>query len=698
MILLRFPGNARMSRAALSVCAVLCALSTFQCLEQPLEPIAPSWDLRVTLPLANRTHSLSEIVARDTSMLRAGAGGLISYAATLQTPATVVGDLISVRPPDTTAVIRFGTFAVSTPAMTVPLLLPWLPGGAMVPLPDTTVQFPALLEDIPTFESVTFAEGTIRLTVNNNLPVPVDVPGPVTLTDNLGRTVAVFTFSPPAVPANGSRTAVDNLADRSTAHQLTLSGLALHITGSVSPVQIPVGDLFALTLSTSQARARSAVFADIPPQRLADNDSTSIRLDDSTLVKELRFAAGSMHFSFVNHIDLDMLFKFRFRDMYRGAGAARVAYEDSIILPAGGSGNLDLPLAGCSIQSVDGNLLQSLETVTSVILPTGSGRRVTVNDTDRVEIRVTTLAPLLVDTAVGVIKPTWLNVNVPVAVNFGELPTRFSGQLNIPAAGLGLSTAISFGFPMDLYVVIGARTTPHGGWVYLSVPATQKRVPPGASSVQFDATEVGDFFSAFSGRLPDTLFVVGQVLVNPPEAYTPTLAGAGGIGRRSSFQGAVSLDIPLTLGIANGSYSDTLSLGDTTGDGAADFTVDRSRLRDIQNGTMYVEIENGLPLSVNMEVQLLDGTNLPLLAVPRAGETVGAASATVDAQGTVTAPASGRSVVVLQTRDVRQFDVARRMAYRLSFATPPAAGAVRFRLSDYVHVRIWTSFSYRVRG
>lgn len=686
-----------MSRTAVLLCSLVCALSTFQCLDQPLEPVAPSWDVRLTFPLANRTHSLSEIVARDTSMLHAGAGGLISYTASLQAPPTFVGNLIAIRPPDTTADVRIGTFAVDTPPMVAPLVLPWLPGGTTIPLPDTTILVNDLHQDIPSFSSVTFAEGVIRLSVRNNLPVPVDVPGPVTLTDNLGHVLAIFTFSPSTIPAHGSRTATDNLAGRTTAHQLTLSGLALHLAGSVTPVPIPVGDLFVFTLAIDQARARQAVFADIPAQRLVDNDSASLRLDDSTLVKELRLTSGRMHFSFTNRIDLALIFKFRFRELYRGSGATHVAYEDSIMLPAGGTGELDLPLAGCGIQSTDGNLLRSLRTVTSVILPASSGRRVTVSDTDKVEIRVSTLAPLVVDTAVGVIKPTWLDVHVPVAVNFGDLPTRFSGQLNIPAAQLGLSTAISFGFPMDLNIVIGARTGP-GGWVYLSVPATQKRVPPGASSVQFDATEVGGFFSAFAGRLPDTLFVIGQVLVNPPEVYTPTLAGAGGIGRTSSFGGAVGLDIPLTLGIADGSFSDTLSMGDTTGDGAADFTVNRSRFRDIQNGSMYLEIENGLPLAVNLQVQLLDGTDQALLTIPRAGDQVGVGSATVNAQGTVTAPASGRSTIVLQGADIRMFEVATRMAYRMSFATPPGAGAVRFRMSDYVRVRVWTSFSYRVNG
>jgi hypothetical protein len=333
-----------------------------------------------------------------------------------------------------------------------------------------------------------------------------------------------------------------------------------------------------------------------------------------------------------------------------------------------------------------------------VILPSASGQPVTVNDTDRVEIRLTTSAPLGIDTAVAVIQPTWLDVNVPVAVDFGELPTRFSGQLNIPAARLGLQTGVTFGFPMDLYLVIGARTTTGGSWVYLSIPATQKRIQPGTSSIQFDATEVGAFLSQFSGRLPDTLTVVGQVLVNPPEVYSPTLAGVGAIGRGSSFRGSINLEIPLQLGIVDGSYRDTLSIGDTTGDGNADYAVNRSRIRDINSGSVFIEIENGLPLAVGVQVHLLDPSRRTLLTVPRPGQQVGVGAAAADGAGNVTAPSSSRSVIQLSSAEVRMFDSTQFVAYSLTFSTTPAAGAVRFRISDYVHVRVWTALSCRVNG
>lgn len=42
------------------------------CAQEPLTPIVPSWDVDLTLPLAHRSCTLSQIVEKDTALLRAG--------------------------------------------------------------------------------------------------------------------------------------------------------------------------------------------------------------------------------------------------------------------------------------------------------------------------------------------------------------------------------------------------------------------------------------------------------------------------------------------------------------------------------------------------------------------------------------------------------------------------------------------------
>lgn len=683
-------------RGLVGIASVFFSFLSWNCFDKPLDPVMPTWNVDLTFPLAHRTYSLNDIVRKDTSMLRVGEGGRIIYAASVAAAPTLIGDRVSISLPDTTTQVNFGVFSIQSPPITKSLDIPWMPHGAAIPIPDTTIVVPGASVMIPTFQSVTFAEGILTLSLRNNLPVPMEVTQPVHLFDDQQRLVATFVFSPATIPPNSERSAFDDLENRTLSNQLLLSGLILHTPGSQTPVQTPDGDFIVATITPSDLKARQAVFAEIPPQSLANNDSARIILDDSTLVLDALLHSGQLGFSFQSRVNLPILFKFRMDELLRNSGGAFVAYEDSIFLPAHGAGSFDLSLAGYRIRSTDGDLLRSLRIVSSIVIPEGSGQPVTVNDTDKVELSLSSTAPFHIDTAVAVIKPTWLDINTPVVVDFGELPNRFSGQLNIPSASLNLGTGVTFGFPTDLYVSIAARRPVTGQWVYLHVPNSQKRIQPGVSTVNFSPSEVGQFFSQFAGSLPETLFVMGQVLVNPPEVYTPSVAGVGGIGRHSSFRGRVDIEVPLMLGISDGHYRDTLVVGDTTGDGNSDFN--KNRLREVNHGRLFVEVENALPLRVGFDLGLLDRAGYQLLRLPHDGSSINVAPATVDGSGNVTIPAQSRVMFELSSDHVRQFDPAELISYAVSLATTPGSPAVRFRTTDYVRIRVWSTLSYRVNG
>lgn len=674
---------------------ILLLFFSLHCFNQPLEPVAPSWDVNLSVPLANRHYTLSEIVEKDTSLLRAGVGGEIIYTSSIETAPTFVGDVITIHPEDTTTLVQFGAFNVAAAPLYAPIDIPWLPPGSSIPIPDTTLGFADVLNTIPTFRKVVMESGTISLTLENNLPVAMEVLDPVMLYDSQGRVVATFVFTPASIPANSARTATDNLAGRTLDNALRMNGLRCHTPGSVTPVPIPLGTLFAATLSTNNLRARRAELAAIPPQRLTDNDTTYLPLDDSTLVRELHLRSGRLQLQFASRVDLPMLFKFRLSELQRPVGNGFVAYEDSLSLPARGTGMAVLELGGNRIQSQSTNLINRLEVVSSVILPTGSSQPVTVSDTDKVMIAVSSLVDLVVDSAAAVLKPTWVPVSSEFPVSFGELPTRFSGQLNIPSASLGFATFSSIGFPVDLEIRVGGRTAA-GDSVFLEVPASQKRLETGTDFVQFDPAEVGQFLGRFPGQLPERLRIAGRVLINPPDVYLPTAAGVGRVGRHSSFGGNLDLQVPLMLGIVNGTYRDTLDIGDTTADGYRDYTLNKDALNDVNHGTTYIEVLNGMPLQIGVSLRLLDRSRQSLLLVPQSGQGVQVTAASVDGAGNVVLPAQSRASFALNQSEVRQFIPAEFLTYSFSLVTTPGSPAVRFRTSDYVRVRIWSTLSYRV--
>ncbi|MGA9116876.1 MAG: hypothetical protein WB626_08885 [Bacteroidota bacterium] len=666
------------------------------CLEGPLDPVLPSWDVELTLPLTRRSYSLLEVVEKDTGMLRVGSGGEIIYRAHAPIPPTPIGDLLRLLPPDTSARIRFGAFSVSMPQVIIPLSVPGFPSGVTVPLPDTTVHMPEGTDTLDSFERILVRSGFLRLTLANALPVPVEILAPVDLSDGDGNHVARFVFGSAPIPPGGRASAEQELRDQMVGNELRLTGLVLHTPGSTVPVPVPAGPALLLTLEGSALKVVQAEWAEIPAQRLVDNDTAAIPLDDSTLVRELRVGSGRMTFRVVNGLDLDLVFRFRLEEALRPLGGVLRVLEDSVFLPAGGQSSLELDLGGCIIRSPHPDLLRSLTLVSSVIVPHPSGGPVTVSHEDRVTVHAAPAGPLVADSVVGVLRPTWIPVHSSVRLGFGDLPTRFSGQLHIPAASLALETSIRFGFPMDLHLRVGGRRPADGVWVFLQVPASQKRVLPGSSTIQFAEAEVGQFLSALGGSLPESLQILGSVHVNPPEVYSPTLSGLGTAGSRSTLSGEVDLEVPLRLGIVSGSYADTLTVGDTTGDGAADISFGSAAWDRMGGGSISLLVVNALPLRLDVGMTLLDGEGGILLRVPAGSLPLSVPSAVVDGGGNVISPSVGRPTVRLEAEQVRILREARRLVLGCALSTPPGVSAVRFRSTDSVSVRAWCALMHRV--
>ncbi len=669
---------------------VALALLFFSCIEKPLAPVAPTWDVNVTIPLAERTYTLAEIVAKDPSLLQTGVGNQIIYATSLQAEPIYVQDRIGLSFPDTSVTLNLGPVAIAPFSWSVPLNIPLSLRGQTVPVPDTTVDFADVEYTPGSFQSVTFAQGSATVTVRNNLPVAIEIPGPVTITDNAGNLVGLFSFVPSTIPPFGSRSSSQNLAEKRLSSPLNVSGLSIHILGSSTPVTIPAaGDLISIQLQTRDLEARRAVLAQIPPQRLTDNNVRTIPLDDSTLVKELVIKSGSLNLFVSSAVDLDMGVIYRFKELYRWTGSQYVAFEDSVELQARASQSRVIDLAGLRIASTDGSLLSALEVISSVSLRTGSPGPVTVSEDDQIQFSLSKSTLVVADTVVALLKPTWLNIDECVRVDFGDLPTRFSGQVNIPSASMVLSVASTVGYPMDLSVKVGARSGDGNDSVFLAFPGSQRIDARGTSEIRFDPASVGRFWSSMSGKLPDSLRITGAVLLSPPDLYALKTPAVGSAGRASSLGGALGLEVPLTLGVINGTYKDTIDAVDKN---------DRGELDAVNYGKAYVEVTNGLPLDIELDMSLIDGTRKVLLPLPPSGEPVQVPAAPVDAGGNVTVPSRASVVIELAGQDVRQLKVADFLAASFDFQTTGGGNAVRFRTDDFVALKVWSQLSYKVNG
>jgi hypothetical protein len=668
------------------------SLASFNCIKDPVTPVAPSWDVDLTFPVGSRTFTLGDMVDRDSTTLKADAAHRLVYTKTMTAPPTLVGDRIRITPSDAGGQIRLGTFAVQVQPVVTGINVPSIPRGLTVPVPSQTLNLPTVATDMASSGALDVRSGSVGLTIRNNLPVDIQSLNPIQLVDDHGTVEASFDYGGGVIPAGGSRTVYDNLAGRSLGDGLNIAGLNFSTPGSVTPVRIPSDSMLVATMIMDNLRASTAKVTGIPAQRLIDNDHTAIALSDSTLVSSASLRSGALRFDFTNRIALGVQFKFRLEELLRVAPGGAAPFEDSLYLPAFGAASYTLDVSHCLLQGQSRQLLRSLQLTSSIIIPVSVTGQVAIHDTDRVQIAMTALSPIVADSVTGVVKPTWFDVNSAVALNAGAFSSKFAGQLVIPSASLTLSTLNTAGFPADLDLRIAASKS-SGETVYLDMPAGQRRVRPGVDLVAFDGAAVGRFLSQLSGKLPDSLRITGRVLVNPPDCYSLGAAGAGSVGRNSSLGGIVALSIPMTIGISQASYRDTADFGVTEDGGQK---PGQSQLANVNGAKLTLEVQNGLPARVGVRVHLLDAQHRPLLTLPQSGQWLQAEAATVDAQGIAAAPGVSTLTVDLSHAEAQLYMPAEFVEYELDLSTAAGGAPVVFLTSDAVKVRVWTQCSYGV--
>jgi hypothetical protein len=653
-------------------------------------PMAPKWDVDLTVPIADRTLTLGEMIERDTSLIHVGAGNQLVFSQTVTAPPTFVGDQISLTPSYESADLHLGTFNVTVNPVTADMNVPGLPRGATMPIPASSFAVPDIPNAMPNEASIKCASGTIGLTIRNNLPVDIRGLSPIKLVDAQGTIQAFFDFTNISIPSRGSQTVYDDLTNRTLGNGSSISGLSFGTAGSSGPVAIPADSMLLATIFVSGLRVSEALMKGLPAQRLTDNDRASMNIVDSTIIQEARAKSGRIAIEFRNRINLGVVLKFRLSELWRPVSGRLVQFEDSVALAASGEASYDLNLAGYRISSPSGGLVTSLELVSSVIIPNDVTTTVGLHDTDKVEISMATLAPIIVDSAAAVLKPTWIDLNTVVGLNVGEMTQKFKWQLLIPSASLVLNTRSSVTCPADLFLTLSAKKDAAGNLAVLQIPAAQRRLSGGQGVIVFDETEVGQFLSQIPGGLPDSIRISGKVLVNPGDAYYPGPTGIRSIGSNCSFGGTVNVNVPLKVGFGGSTYCDTMGVG------KGDQRRANGETDGVNSGRVLMELDNALPMQVGVKLRLLDFARQVMLTIPQSGQPVQITSASVDPQGNVILPAHSKVVLELNHAEAQLVSPADYVEYSFDLSTSLGAPAVCFRTSDYVHVRCWSEISYGV--
>jgi len=675
--------------AAGTMCVLALAGFSFNCVNKPLAPVAPTWATQMTAPVSLKSYTLADLVSKDSSLLGITPGGTqLVYRTTFQADPTFVGNLVSLSSFTSSSQVQLGVFSVNDVSCILPVTFPaWFPRGTTTPIPQATIAFDPLEGSLPGLDSVSFQSGTAELHLRNNLPVPVTVQNPITLMDGSGKVCGTFDFSGKGpIPPGIESVATMDLAGVFLTHTISLAGVTLSEPGTTLPLPIPSDSLVVARIVARNLVVRSAIVTTLPPQIAVNNVTRSFALKDSNLVKELYVKSGRITLHFQSALPVDASFSYSIGELLTPAGSV---YTDNVSLPARGSFDRTIDLRTYRLHSPDGNYISALDVTGRVTLtPAGGGAPVSVQESDNISFALTATC-IVADSVVGVMKPTWVNVNTVLPVNLGDLTKKFKGRVNVPAANLRLLPQSTIRFPLELDLKLQAEGNRGQLLSELNVPQTT--TDGTMLPIDFVPGEVGRFLSSISGQLPDSLRVRGAVLVNPEyDISTPQ-----SVGSRSWFGGQVQVSFPLMLSLAGGEFADTASIGDTSGAGQGHTLVDAKTAGQINSIKLHVVIDNAIPLQVALKLQLLDRAKRLLLVLPQtAGDSI-TIPAPVVLGGIVQSASHTERIIQLAGTEVQQFNTASSVTYGLGLSTA-GTDPVSFESTQAIRIRVWAEFSYQV--
>jgi hypothetical protein len=662
------------------VTLALLGISLAGCFEKPLSPVAPVWDVQLSVPLVNRTYTASQLVEKNPTLLHSDATGLIVYTNSQQfSPISVRNDL-KVDPASETYRSSVGTFKIKSPPSKVSRISAGELNPALSDVQGQSVVVPSFTfslanRSFPTVSEVqqaTLASGQVVLTLVNQMPVPVDnisftlQSRPVTQYDHAA-----------AIQPDSSVKETFPLANLTIGNSLSfnLSGRVLG-DGSLVPVDTSAAILVRLDFPT-QIEA-SYARAQLPGNTFTTSGNFAV--DDSTRIDYAEISSGSMTVTLNNSLGLSGQVSLVMAELHQQSGGP---FSRVIPFTAGQQTiRVVYPLSGYSIQSPNGKINYNVITQT---YDTGNNF-VTLDSSMTISGSVVT-SVISFKSFQGTIKPTNISVDVSRSVDLGEMNRIFSGTARFSRARVVLSVTNPTRFAIDLNGTITGTCSVTGQSASFSIPEDQRRVSYPQTSITLTETNsnIISFLNSFSGKLPDMFTVVGNALLNPNYV-------SGSVSADDSIGIGFSVELPLQVGVLNGVARDTNTINMSSDD--------RKEINRASYGRVTLEVANGLPASIEVSLDLLDAQRTKLLTLPKPSQpAVAVSGAQVDAEGRVTLPASSTTYLELTSDDISKSNPAQYVAFAMTIGTSGGGTVpVQFRTTDSVHVRAYSTVNYQVNS
>lgn len=652
------------------------------------KPVAPQWDVQLNLPLVNRPYSIDSLIQKNPDLFQINAQtGLITYSYSQNIKTDSVGDKLFLQPDQPNSLlIDAGTIPYKDFSITDFVQNPGIPSGIVPPgdLPKFTLNLP----QIDQFDYLEFDSGRVRLTITNYCPFTIEFTNPIEIKDRENNSF-IFVFG--AIPPLTQQSSEISLKDKKLSVPIRIDTVYARTPGSSGIVAVPDSilrvHLLFRNLILKSARAK------IPPTEITRLNNSKFVIDTSTnssKLKVARFKQGNLDIKIVNSFDVAAQVNFQLPQLINRITQQHFELDKIIVRKDSFGFNINL-------RDYEFRSAYPTDTIyfNGSIKQLGSQNDTTdfriFNATDKLTVNVSVPPPpqnrFIISYIEGIIKPTTINFDTTLSIKVGELPEKFNFDSlklpdskfnfllscpNIPirfGGDISLADSVLYKFPIPT-TTLNANT---------ETPVTISGNDLVSSLTRYIAT---------NKNLPETFHINTDLLVNPDYIV-------GSLSSSDRLSGHVVFDIPLNIGIKNGIFKDTLITGDEKDDNGNNVNADSTFLNKVQNGTINFILNNKLPIGIKLTIILLDEQKRFIQNLPSSGPVI-VNPAQVGNDGFSSSATQSKIVININKTEIDNINRSKYTIVELEVNTPPTFPSVKIRNLDFIQVKVFASFNYRI--
>lgn len=636
-------------------------------------PIAPSWDMDLNIPLINKTYSIQEFLDESDEM-KADSLNNVYFEFEEQLDTLTAEDQLHVEEVKEVFTQEIGNFSISSPGaenVTVEFRDIFDQADAMNGQSTVVPSFPIapITKQLPQYERfdwIEISQGAIDISIENNLPIALGLPLTVELKNSeTGEIITSAVYNQVIQPGMSSTEQLDLQGKRITSKmEVVISGSSPGSDGQV--IVIDADAAFKVQAAVTDLSVASAS-ALVDAQRVSQEDHVVI--EDSVIISHSIVRSGSFKLHFAGDFSIETQVLLSIPGFKSPNGET---YIDSVIVPPNGSSELFVNLTGYSFSS-DGDDFGSQTLKFSWIIKTLHDPNVPIEfySTDKLTASIT-LSELYFSEITGRFASKWIDVpDQTFAIDLVDNLDSLAFQNAI--LQLTLFSQIELPVTTDLHIT-GENN--NGDQVEVVIQEILSGGPNGdvvPNDIYLDRTNSN--ILELINLIPSKIHVTGRVLVGDPMQ-------SGTLRETDAVNGNVIFNAPLAFMLPAQNYDSDVS----------DLEIDQD-IKDeldskLNHGSIAVHINSHLPIGAGLAMYFAESDsnlydNPDLTIGPISFE-----SGEIDeSTGLVLAPTTSTVNIELSEEETNYFT--REQVYsgvRLIF--PGTEGnVVRLLATDYVDIK-----------